>query len=83
MIQLSAFSMQLLSNEHYTVSPKKLSTLAVFLSNINQKDFFTAGKSMKFVIKTFNIFHYTLSMLLHYPGRSKVQICCKIGGKCN
>jgi len=29
-----------------------------------------------------NVFHHASSMLLHYFGKLKVQICCKFGGKC-
>jgi len=38
---------------------------------------------MKFAAKACNIFYHTLSMLLHYPGNLKVQICCKSGEKCS
>jgi len=36
------------------------------------QNFFTAGKGIKFALKAFNIFHYALSMLLHYLAKLKV-----------
>jgi len=50
----------------------------------NFQNFLTGGKCIKFATKPFNISHITpsMSMLLHYLGKSKVQICCKSERNC-
>jgi len=84
-IQTLKISWKSLKGYVYTVSQKKVPTfkLSVTLSNLNRlSKFLHCWNAHEILLQnTYDNTHLTLSMLLHYLGKLKIQIFCRCRSK--